>query len=206
MDRWKVITPLKVPLSLLPTSVLNRDSKQRDTHAMNEIWKNIKGYEGRYQVSSLGRVKSLKRVVIKCNGVKQRTKGRTLKLKTLNNGYLEITLYTNQSPEFRLIHRLVMETFMYPSELHVNHIDGVKTNNMLDNLEYVTHLKNCNHHSLVLKKQTKYGVYLNKKLKKWITQISINNRAKYLGCFTDKEEAYQAFHDAYTERHGVSPW
>jgi hypothetical protein len=103
---------------------------------MEEIWKPIKGYEGRYEVSNLGRVKSY--VVDHINGTIR--KGIKTRI-----GYLTVTLYdTNGNIKTHPIHRLVASAFIpnpngYPQ---VNHKDEDKTNNHADNLEWCTALYN----------------------------------------------------------------
>ena len=100
-----------------------------------EIWKDIAGYEGDYQVSNLGRVKSL-------------YKGeRILKPKRHTGGYLQTALYRNSKADYRFIHRLVAEAFISNPENKptVNHLDGDKTNNRTDNLEWSTQHENNQH-------------------------------------------------------------
>src|SRR5690606_7787607 len=97
-----------------------------------EIWKDIKGYEGLYQVSNKGRVRGIDRIL--CNGAKW--KGRVLKFKKVSSGYLGVTLCKNNDIDQQLVHRLVADCFI-PKEdknLIVNHKDGVKYNNAAENL------------------------------------------------------------------------
>lgn len=102
-----------------------------------EIWKPIEGFEGLYEVSNLGRIKSIKR---------NTTKGGILKLYTnKQNGYVYAGLTKNNRRKTFRVHRLVMSTFVGWSELQVNHIDGDKTNNKLSNLEYCTGSENMIH-------------------------------------------------------------
>ena len=114
---------------------------------MTEVWKDIKGYEGSYQVSNLGRVKSLERTFIDKIGHKQHTKERILKQFTASHGYLQVDLYNGSSKKKRLVHRLVCEAFHENTENKpcVNHIDENKTNNVASNLEWCTYEENNNH-------------------------------------------------------------
>ena len=105
----------------------------------NEIWKDIEGYEGLYQVSNLGRVKSLEKI----RGV-QFQKEKILIPQTIKGGYLRIGLSKNGKSTKFLIHRLVAEAFI-PKHFTVNHKDGNKTNNSLDNLEWVSQKENNIH-------------------------------------------------------------
>lgn len=97
---------------------------------MKEIWKDIEGYEGLYQVSNLGQVKSL--------NYKRTGKEKILSLNKKKNGYLLASLCINKKQKKFLVHRLVANTFIpNPSDLpQVNHIDQNKLNNKVDNLEW----------------------------------------------------------------------
>lgn len=99
-----------------------------------EVWKWINGYEGLYEISNCGRVKSLKYDHI-------------LTPYKYNGGYLRVQLYKNKTMKRMYIHRLVANAFI-PNEdnkLEVNHIDGDKTNNSASNLEWVNHKENMRH-------------------------------------------------------------
>lgn len=105
---------------------------------MDEIWKNIKGYEGEYQVSNLGRIKSLYRRVN--NGT---LKGRIINEKILipqdnRNGYLQVRLNKNNKEFHYYVHRLVAQAFIEnPNNLsQVNHINENKYDNNVSNLEW----------------------------------------------------------------------
>lgn len=114
---------------------------------MKEVWKDIKGYEGLYQISNLGNVKSLDRKVNAKNNKKRLIKGTFLKLRFNNRNYNIVSLYKNNIQEVRFIHRLVAETFIPNPENkpEVNHIDGDKQNNKIDNLEWCTRTENNKH-------------------------------------------------------------
>lgn len=100
---------------------------------MNEIWKDIEGYEGLYQVSNFGRIKSFKSF-----------KSKILKPSLQSAKYLQITLCKNEKKSV-LMHRLVAKAFIVnPNNLPwVNHIDGNKLNNNVDNLEWNTEKEDC---------------------------------------------------------------
>lgn len=99
-----------------------------------EIWRDVIGYEGRYQISNLGRVKSVKKDLI-------------LSPKNNYDGYLRIQLWRKCKAIFVSIHRLVAESFIDNPENKpfVNHINGIKSDNRYENLEWVTQQENIIH-------------------------------------------------------------
>lgn len=113
---------------------------------MNEIWKDIEGYEGYYQVSNLGRVKSLERRVPVKNGYFRVKKMAFKKEQRINSGYMIVNL-SRGFIKNHLIHRLVASAFIpNPHNLEtVNHINGVKTDNIVSNLEWNSYSQNLSH-------------------------------------------------------------
>lgn len=107
---------------------------------LNIEWKPIKGYEGLYEVSNDGRVRRLKFI----NGRHNFEKIKECK-QTLNTwGYMTVNLSKNGKGNTKRVHRLVANAFLGESELQIDHIDGNKQNNRLDNFEYVTAKENTN--------------------------------------------------------------
>lgn len=112
---------------------------------MKEVWKDIPGYEGYYQASNLGRIKSLERKIEYSNQQDRIMKEKIMKLNPTTRGYIRICLRKEGIAKNHFVHRLITSTFIGESNLQVNHIDGVKTNNNIDNLEYVTNQENIAH-------------------------------------------------------------
>ena len=115
---------------------------------MTEVWKGIKGYEGLYQVSNMGRVKSLDRTAIDKAGRKRHYKGRILKPVISSDGYLRVFLCNGRGKQKDcFVHRLVCEAFHKnpKNKPCVNHIDENKTNNTASNLEWCTVKENNNY-------------------------------------------------------------
>jgi hypothetical protein len=110
-----------------------------------ENWKQI-SYAPNYEISDFGNVRSFKRK-------------RLLSQKTKKNGYKEVCLYIDKKPYMNYVHRIVVLEFanILPKYLEVNHIDGVKANNKLGNLEIVTPSENRKHSYHVL--GNKIGIY-----------------------------------------------
>jgi hypothetical protein len=108
-----------------------------------EIWKEIKGYEGLYQVSDYGRIKSLSHI----NHLGKFRPECILGNRLSDRGYHTAVLYSNGKPKSFKVHRLVAKAFIDNplNKPHVNHLDGVKSNNFIDNLEWVTISENQKH-------------------------------------------------------------
>ena len=111
-----------------------------------EIWKDIKGYEGFYQISNMGRVRSVDRIRNSKHHGLSKIKGRML-IPLIQDGYYLATLCKNGEMKHFRIHRLVAEAFIpNPDNLpFINHIDENKSNNKVDNLEWCTRSYNNNY-------------------------------------------------------------
>lgn len=109
-------------------------------------WKPLAGYEGIYEISNTGEVKALARTAF--NGVAMANfKEKLLKPVLLNIGYYEVTLYKDKNPTRAYVHRLVAQSFIpeRAGATTVNHIDGNRLNNKVDNLEWVIQAENIRH-------------------------------------------------------------
>ena len=172
-----------------------------------ETWKDIKGYEGLYQVSNLGRIKSLERKVPNGNGKYRLHKERILKGGLFTRGYLGVVLCKESKNVSRTIHQLVAESFLNHKpnghNLIVNHINFNKTDNRLENLEIISNRDNTNRKHL--KSSSQYtGVSWNKRAKKWFSMIHIKGKQKYLGLFNDEYEAHIAYQKALKESNKIN--
>ena len=159
-----------------------------------EEFRDIKGYEGLYKVSDLGRVKSLKRIRV--------NKDRILKNTLDSTGYLKVSLSKNSKGKNRRVHQLVAEAFLNhkPNKTHefiCDHRDNNPLNNKLENLQITTTRENT---SKDRKGTSKFaGVSLDKVRNKWISTIRINGKKKFLGRFTDELKASEAYQTALKE-------
>ena len=125
-----------------------KNLEQKENKKKEETWRDIKGYEGRYQVSDMGRVKSLKRTVVLKSGFKRTIRERILKIQTDKDGYLQVGLCNGSGKRKTVkVHRLVCEAFHKnpKNKPCVNHIDENKTNNVASNLEWCTVKENNNY-------------------------------------------------------------
>ena len=163
---------------------------------IQEIWKDIPNYEGYYQVSNLGNVKSLARF----NNLGKRVKEKILKnFVNTTNGYLDVNLSKIGLVKTKRIHQLVAEAFLNHSQkghkLVVNHKNFNRQDNRVENLEIVTQRENAN--KAHIKSSSKYvGVSWHKGRKKWMSRIVINGKRKHLGYFFEEIEASNAYLNA----------
>ncbi len=116
---------------------------------MREEWRPVQGYEGRYEVSNLGRVRSIDRFYTDAIGVTQRYTGRVLRPVKAGAGYDTVVLSAKGVQRRVYVHRLVAAAFLEPQDgrREVNHMNGNKTDNRAANLEYVTPAENKSHAS-----------------------------------------------------------
>lgn len=107
-------------------------------------WKDVVGYEGYYQVSNAGEVRSMDRSIVKSNGVVQNRSGRILPQRLKDDGYLTVRLSRESVRREYSVHSLVAHAFVdgYFSGAEVNHKDFDRTNNCFLNLEWITHADN----------------------------------------------------------------
>ena len=163
---------------------------QRISESKEENWKDVEGYEGLYQVSDLGRVKSLKF-----------GKERVLKGNINSSGYLSVGLCKNEKAKTVMVHQLMAMTFLdhKPNghKLVVDHINNVSTDNRVSNLQLITNRKNTSKDRTGSSEYV--GVYWHKPAKKWVAQIQINDKKKNLGYFKKEVEAHNAYQSKLNE-------
>jgi len=162
---------------------------------MQEIWKDIPVFDGMYQVSNLGRVKSLDRYVNHYAGGKRIIKGRIRKYSIDKRGYTGYIFSIKQKNRFISTHVLVAMSFLNHKpngfKYVVHHKDNNKSNNNVNNLEVITMRENVYTHN---KGTSKYkGVSWDKQHNKWASFIYIKNKNKYLGRFKNEYEAHIAY-------------
>lgn len=113
-------------------------------NSIMENWKDIKGYEGLYQISDKGIVKGVDRVLVYNAEKTKQWKGKVIKTIIDGLGYCRVSLCKNGKVKTHKIHRLVAESFLN-GEGHINHKDGNKLNNHVSNLEFCTSKENNYH-------------------------------------------------------------
>ena len=159
-----------------------------------EEFRDVKNYEGRYQVSNLGRVKGLPN--------KRCLTERIMKPQKNSVGYLKLTLRKDSKRKTRHVHQLVAEAFLGHTpcgmKLVVNHKNFIRHDNRAENLEIITSRQNADQKHI--KSSSEYtGVSWHKRDNKWMSNIYINGKLKYLGYFTDEIEASKAYEKALSE-------
>ncbi|MBQ8969200.1 MAG: HNH endonuclease [Bacteroidaceae bacterium] len=156
------------------------------TQPKEEIWKNIVGYEDSYQVSNLGRVRSIDRYVRTGENHLRKIRGKILKQQVSNKGYLFVTLSRECEESGMFVHVLVAKAFIDNPHFmpQVNHKDENKRNNNVENLEWCTSKYNNNYgtHNDRVRQKT-----INGKQSKEISRYSVDG--KYIDSFPSMMEA-----------------
>ena len=173
---------------------------------LKEIWKPIVGYEGYYEVSNFGNVKSLTRKVSGKLGSIRNTKERILAKRFNHDGYSQVYLGKNSIFKGKMVHRLMAEVFIKNplNKKEVNHKDGIKDNNNINNLEWCTPSENIIHSFKVLKrkagKQGKLGK--DNSSSKPIIQMDLNG--KILNIWNCQREIFEAGIKAWNISHVIN--
>lgn len=168
-----------------------------------ELWKPVFGYEGFYEVSNKGRVKSLPRLVAHSNSRSGfgRVRERILKLHKRRDGYLLVCLYNLGKKKMHSVHRLIGYAFLGLTEdLQIDHKSGIKDDNRLENLRVVTRGENCRSYQKTYGVSKYRGVSVSGlKSKPWQAAIEKNGKKFHLGRFETEEEAALAYNEKATE-------
>lgn len=156
----------------------------------NEIWKDILGYEAYYQVSDMGRVKSLSRKLY--NGKVIFISKEKILNTSINDGYKKVCLYKDCVKKHYTVHMLIAIAYLNhtpdrTTKIVVDHIDNKRDNNKHSNLQLISHRENITKECML--KSRIPGVYWCKTHKKWRSEININNSKIFIGRFNDKNKA-----------------
>lgn len=157
---------------------------------MKEEWRPVVGYEGIYEVSNLGVIKSLDRK----DSLGRYREGRIIsQINIGGKGYLGFQPSKNGIKKNLKIHHAVAYAFIgnRPMGKVIDHIDNDKSNNNLSNLRYISNRINCSKDKIGVSRYT--GVTWDKKLKKWCSKIRLEGRQRHLGYFEKEIDAYKAY-------------
>lgn len=153
---------------------------------MEEIWKDIPGYEGLYQASNLGNIKSI-------------FNNKILKFGVSTNNYYTVNLWKNKKSKHYRVHTLIAITFLNhtPNKqiIVIDHIDNNKTNNRLENLQLISQRHNSNKDKLLPKSGVR-GVYWSTINKKWQVRLRINGKKKNILYHDNKEYCGYVYKEA----------
>ena len=166
---------------------------------MEEIWKDVPEYEGLYQVSNLGRVRSVPKCWINNGRLVCNKNYKLLSMDTFTGGYVRVGLNKNNKEKKIRVHQLVAMAFLGHKrcghKIVIDHINDNKLDNRVENLQMVSHRYN------VYKTQGKHtsnykGVAFHKKSNKWQSMIYINKKNTFLGLFENEYNAHLAYQNA----------
>jgi hypothetical protein len=184
----------------MPAMMRQRPLISRLFYFMEEIFKDVPGYEGVYQASNLGRIKSLPRKV--CNYRGCYISKEKIMIFAFSKGYFRISLLKDKKRKTYLAHQVIALTFLNHTisghKIVVDHINHNKLDNRLENLQLITNRENCSKD--VKNKTSKYtGVSWDSNRKKWQVGIKINGKRYALGRFNCEEEASQVYKNKLKE-------
>jgi len=165
-----------------------------------EEWRDIKSYEGLYQISNLARIKSSERIALTNKYTTYLKPEKILSESIGRGGYRRVNLSKNSKKKTFAVHRLVYEAFNgpIPENLVVDHKDNNKLNNISTNLQTITtRLNSSKDKKNGVSKYT--GVSKYKSDKKWTARIFTNGQKIYLGSFDIEEDARDAYQNKLTE-------
>lgn len=167
-----------------------------------EVWMDIPDYQGYYQASNLGRIRSVDRLIVDKNGCEKNHKGRVLKGSINTDGYRKINLSKNNIQKTLTFSQVIAITFLnhVPNgvTIVVDHINGDILDDRLINLRLVTNRENTS----ICFRSNRYsfssnfeGVHFNKTDKKWMAFIYYRNKFHHLGQYDNEIDAAKAYQD-----------
>lgn len=167
-----------------------------------EIWKDIPGYEGYYMASNFGKIKSCNRIVFDINGHVIPIKSNIMSPSITKCGYYQVNLLMNGTKKSFKVHKLIAMTFLNhkPNSMidTINHINHIKSDNSVKNLEIISHRENTSDSKKQYRKTSIYtGVsWANKNNKNWCAKIKIDGNYINLGYFETEDEACIHYQEA----------
>lgn len=184
---------------LFPSLTYTESFNERNIVMPTEQWKPINGYEGIYEISNLGNVKSCKRYITDTIG-RKRPVGGTIFKPYNSRGYLCVALSKDHTQKTCFIHRLVWDAFgdnpRDGRKLQVDHINHNKLDNKIDNLQLLTARENNHKATLLTGKELPIGVSWHKGQNKYTAHIYKDKKPIWLGTFDNVESAQKAYNNA----------
>lgn len=161
-----------------------------------EIWKPVVGYDGLYVVSSVGRVRSLERVIMKSNGCRMTVKTIILKPSSDHHGYLFVYICGKDKPKRKYIHVLVAKAFIpnYDNKPCVDHINGDPRDNRVENLRWCTHKENCNFDLARKRKSIAHTGKFGRDSSRYKTVLQYKKDGTFIRSFCGAREAGRELH------------
>jgi len=177
---------------------------------MEETWRDVVGFEGYYQVSNLGKVRSVDRVITERNSRRRRNlKGKEINLALVGKERKQwgFTLKRGKYKKSRPVHRVVAEAFLgqRPKGYQVNHINGDFLDNRASNLEYTTPQYNTAHYHIQTRPTYGFTYRDRKNGKPYQANIKIANFGYSLGYFSTPKEAQECYAEFCREFYGLEP-
>lgn len=166
---------------------------------MKTTWVPVLNYEYSYQVNKLGIIRSVDRIISR-NGGMAKIRGRIMKPQKATNGYRFVNLCKDGVATIRMVHRIVVESFLGYKKTDINHKDFDKTNNKLSNLEYCTRRENMIHCFASRKTSSNHnGICFFKRTNSWEATITEKRVRYYLGRYKTEQEAV-LIHQKYLKK------